>query len=863
MVRRLEALVLLSGFVLGCSPQGYTHLYATQDFAPSYTAADVAALNHLGATQVDQGVNFSVYSENATKLQLLLFDDPESQLPSRQFDLKPQGNVWNVFVSGVGLNQPYGYVAWGPNWPYDPSWQPGTIAGFQADVDSSGNRFDPNKLLLDPYARMMHRDFDWAEGSAASGPDRATSTFQAAGKALTIQSQYQWSDHESQWLVSRQDPNMAGHRWQDQIVYEVHPKGFTASPASGVLHPGTFRGVGENAGYLADLGITAVEFLPAMAKSTDGGYWGYDTIGFFFPELTYASVCDPQTGACQADHPAGAIDEFKWMVDQLHQYGIEVFLDVVYNHTGEGGLWRQEVQQDDVPPLPDGAPNLLYFDPKEVASILEFRGFDNAAYYALSPDNQTYWDNSGVGQDTRVNHTPITRLIVDSLHYWVTEMHVDGFRFDEGACLGEPDMNYNAWDPTHSVLQQIADDPLFHQQNIRIVAEPWSAGGPGDQQAHFPSSSTLPGYGWGEWNGSFRDWWRQFINEDGTSDASQSGTCPNVPLVCGNGGSCAQLDANDWACKWPYWSLGSTTWTTVTPQNGANAGFFLYGSQDFFQPNGRKPYHSYDFVTIHDGFTMYDLLSFDQQVNGCGPINPGCCQQPANTALCDHNSNDPWSDASNNSRNWGQANEDIKRELIRDLFVAMMISHGTPLLLGGDEWMRTQFGNNNAYSTLADNPYNWFDWGTWQAAPEKSRMHDFVRQLIALRKRLSYALAPPDYGAGAQISWEDSTAGQEPNWGSRHVAIHYPPSALGPELDILLNLEPSPTTFTLPASGSWVRLVDTQTTFDEPSYFQGSGLDPNQSENASVQSPVPVPGGSYTAQPRSIVILEGAPATAP
>ncbi|MHB1844058.1 MAG: alpha-amylase family glycosyl hydrolase [Deltaproteobacteria bacterium] len=826
MLRRLEALVLLTAFASGCAKQSYTHLYETQPIAPGFTASDVAALNHLGATLVDQGTNFSVYSEHATKVQLLLFDDPESPLPTQQFDLTPQGNVWNVFVSGVGLDQAYGYVAWGPNWPFDPTWQPGTIAGFQADVDSSGNRFDPNKLLLDPYARVIHRDFDWADGSAASGPDRTVSTFQAAGKAVTIQSQYPWSDHEAQWLLERQDPNMPGHRWQDQIVYEVHPKGLTASPASGVAHPGTFRGIGEDAAYLADLGVTAVELLPVMAKSTDGGYWGYDTIGFFFPELTYASVCNPTTGACQPDHPEGAIDEFKWMVDQLHQSGVEVYLDVVYNHTGEGGLWRQEIQQDDLPPLPDGAPQLLAFDPKEVASLLEFRGLDNQAYYGLAPDNQTYWDNSGVGQDTRANHTPFQRLILDSLHYWVSELHVDGFRFDEGAILGEPDQNYNAWDPTHSVLQQIADDPLLQKQNIRIVAEPWAAGGPGDRQGQFPASGTSPGYGWGEWNGSFRDWWRSFVNTDG-------------------------------------WTLGSTVWTASPVPSGASGGFFLYGSQDLFQPNGRLPYHSYDFVTIHDGFTMYDLFSYNQPQNSCGPLNPGCCSQPADPSFCDQNSNNPNSNSNNNSRDWGQSNEDVKRQLMRDLFVAMLVSHGTPLLLGGDEWMRTQFGNNNAYSSLADNAYNWFDWGTWQAAPERNRMHDFVRQLIALRKQFSYALAPAGWGTGAPVSWEDAVAGKPANWGSRHLAMHYPPSALGPELDILINLETTATTFTLPAAPSWVRLVDTQTTFDEDAYFQGSGLSPNGSQNASLGSPVPVPGGSYVVQPRSIAILQGAAATTP
>ncbi len=812
----------------GACPQGnYTHLYQTQPLAPGYSAADVAALDHLGAQVVGGGINFGVYSENATKVQVLLFDDPEAPLPSQQFDMVEQGDVWNVWVSGIGLNQAYGYVAWGPNWPYDPSWHPGTITGFQADVDSAGNRFDPNKLLLDPYAPMMTRDFDWTEGSAASGPDRTVLTYQAAGKAITAQSQYAWSANESQWLAARQDPNMPGHRPQDLIVYEVHPKGFTASPASGVAHPGTFRGVGEDADYLKDLGINAVEFLPVMAKSTDGGYWGYDTLAFFIPELTYVSLLDPK-------HPEAAIDEFKWMVDQLHQRGIEVFLDVVYNHTGEGGLWRQEIQFDDVPPLPNGAPQLTAFDPKEVASILSWRGLDNQAYYALDPTNQFYWDNTGVGQETRPNHLPMTRLILDSLHYWVSEMHVDGFRFDEAAILGETSpaegsCPEHCWaDPTKTVLQTIADDPLLQKDNIRIVAEPWS--GAGDWQTHFPSSTTLPGYGWGEWNGPFRDWWRSMANVAG-------------------------------------WTFNSTIWSPIGQENG---GFFLFGSHDFFAPNGREPYNSYNFVTIHDGFTMYDLFSYDQKVNGCGPLNPACCTEQLTTYCNQTDGVD-----NNISKNWGSGSEDVKRELMRDMFVAMIVSHGTPLLLGGDEWMRTQLGNNNAYSTLADSSYNWFDWGSWQADPHRLRMHDFVRQLLAFRKAYGYALAPSDWSSGVPVSWEDAAAGQPANWNSAHLAMHYPASAAGPEIDVLFNFETTMTDFTLPP-GSWTSLLDTQTYYDEDAYF-GAGAsgspDPKSSANIWVQSPIPLPPGPsafcpcaegatcYCAQPRSIVVVQGAAAT--
>ncbi len=812
---------LLLALVAACTAKPYTHLYQVQAMAPSYSVADLAALNHMGATVVDDGVNFTVYSERATKIQVLLFDDPvHQQLPTQQFDLQPVAPgspVWNVFVSGVGLHQAYGYVAWGPNWPYVSTWQPGAIDGFQADVDAQGNRFNPNKLLLDPWARMMTDNFEWSEASAASGPTRTQSTYEASGKSLTVQSQYQWSDAEAQWIQARQNPAMPGHRFQDLVVYEMHPKGFTADASSGVTHPGTFRGIGENAGYLKDLGITAVELLPSAAKSTDGGYWGYDTIGFFIPELTYTALLEPTSiPGSILQNPEAPIDEFKWMVDQLHQSGIEVFLDVVYNHTGEGGLWQDEIQQDDV--APNGQANLYNYDPKEVASILEFRGFDNQAWYALSTDFQTYWDNSGVGQDTRPNHAPMQRLILDSLHYWVSEMHVDGFRFDEGAILGETDLNYNVWDnPANTVLQTLADDPLFHQQNIRIVAEPWS--GAGDWNGSFPASTTLPGYGWGEWNGPFRDWWRSAMNLSG-------------------------------------WNVGSTIWSPITPQDGATAGFFLSGSPDFFQWNGRQPNAAYNFVTIHDGFTMYDLFSYDTKVNGCGPLNPACCTGALNY-YCSH----PDGVDNNISKNWGQANEDLKRQLMRDLFVALLVSHGTPLLLGGDEWMRTQLGNNNAYSTLADNYFNWFEWGTWEADPHRERMHDFVKELIALRKQYGYALAPGGWSSGVPISWEGTTAGQSPNWNGQQLAVHYPPNSQGPELDILINLSPTAADFTLP-QGSWVALLDTQDYYDEDSFFQqNESLNPNQSDNIWLSSPTAVPGGDYNVMPQSIVVLQGAAAT--
>ena len=796
------ALALAVG--LGCASDKDAHIYQSAATAPSYNQTDIANLAHLGAQIVDQGVSFNVYSEHATKLQVALFQNANDPQPVRQIDMTQFGNVWSVYVEGIGVGRIYGYIAWGPNWVYDPNWYPGSIAGFQADVDSQGNRYNPNKLLFDPYSLGFTDGANWALGSEASGPDRATSDYAGSMKSVVVQSTYTWSSNEDTWRQNRQSTNFPGHNWNEQIIYEVHPKGFTASPASGVAHPGTFRGVGEAAGYLSDLGISAVELMPSFQKDpSNGGYWGYATVGFFAPELSYSNNPIVNT----RDQP---VDEFKWMVDQLHQNGIEVFMDVVFNHTGEGGLWEELIQEDDTIPEPDIEDELQAYDPKEVATIYSFRGLDNQAYYSLSADNQTYWNNTGVGDETRCNHTPMQHLIVDSLEYWVGQMHVDGFRFDLGPVLGETDGNYNVQaNPANTVLQQIVDDPVLQKYNTRLVAEPWSLSA--YMIGQFPASSDKDGTAWGEWNGPFRDWWRSFMNID--------------------------------------------TWNLSDTQNNASGGFLIYGSQDWYAWNNRRPYNSVNFVTIHDGFTMYDLFSYDGKVNGCGPLNPLCCTDPT-SPFCSANSGT----TNNISRDWGSdpAGESMKRQLMRNLFVALLTSHGSPMLFGGDEWMRTQLGNNNAYSTLADNADNWFDWGTWEPS-------DFLQpdarlrppRMIAFRKTHEYALSPSDYSSGAPLYWEDENGNQPPNWNSRHLAVHYYDDSFGPQIDILINMETGgPVTFQLPQGVNWGRVVDTQSYFDQDSYLTSNGLDLEQLPQRHGRQLHAAPiTGNYAVQPRSIVIL--------
>ncbi len=809
-------LSLSVAIVAGCAAEDYTRLYETSAVAPGWTWDDIRTMDHMGPEIVDSGVNFVLYSERAERVELLLFDDPESELPTWQTTLTrdPEGGpLWSAYVEGVGLGQHYGYIAWGPNWTYDEAWVPGSTIGYRTDVDQFGNRFNPNKLLFDPWSKAIHRDHDWWSGSTASGPDRYQSTWKAASKSVVVEMDYAWSPEEDAWRAARMSGDHEGHGWTDLVFYEVHPKGFTQNPASGVEWPGTWRGVGEMAPYLADLGITAVELLPIHEKPLDGGYWGYNNLNFFAPEHKYAASYQA-TGRVDE-----VLDEFRWMVDQLHQNGIEVIVDVVYNHTGEGGLWRERLYFESWDQAYE-----VNFDPKEVAGLYSFRGLDNASWYALSPDGQTYWNNTGVGNQTRPNHTPMRRLILDSLHFMVEELHVDGFRFDLAGILGEQDLNYNEWvDPSTTVLQDIIDDPILQQHNVRIISEPWTAAGTGPGIGGFPNSSNLDGYGWAEWNAHFRDWWRSFVNNDA-------------------------------------FVLNST--------EGVDGGTVITGSEVMYGHNGRKPYHSINFITVHDGFTLYDLLSYDNKQNGCGLLNPVCCDDPY-SVWCDDSSGEE----NNRSRNWGD--EATKRQMMRNFFVAMFISKGSPMILGGDEWIRTQFGNNNAYSDGSDNEWNWFRWGEWQStyAWDRYRMHDFVRNLTRFRRERIYALNADEYGGGMPFAWKNAGNGnmEDGQWGSqRHVAMHYyrdgaPEWEDKPELLVLINMERSTVDFTLPEGRTWARLLDTQSWFDKPGnmgdaaegwFADNPSLDPYFSANISLDDPEIIEGSVYGVLGSTIVVLE-------
>jgi glycogen operon protein len=803
---RLASLLFLGIGLAVCKSDPTPHLYASEGHAPSLNKADIGNLEHLGATLIDQGANFGVYSERAERVELLLFDDPEDSLPVQRFKMTRFQDVWNVYVEGVGYGQHYGFVAWGPNWPYEADFTPGSLKGFVVDVDGEGNRFNPNKLLFDPYGKALHREHDWLRASLGTGESRRSeSTWGAATKSVISRTEHAWSQAEATWRAARKADTLEGHKAHELVLYEVHPKGFTMNGLQEVEHPGTFQGIAEMAPYLQDLGVTAVELLPVHEKPVDGGYWGYNNTSFFALELDYAAAWT------ERGRPDLVVDEFKAMVDILHQHGIEVFVDVVYNHTGEGGLWREKLFYNDYSPDAAATSQAVNLDSIEVVGLYSLRGLDNFAYYALNSDGLTYWNNTGVGNQTRPNHEPMSRLIMDSLHYMIEELHVDGFRFDLAGILGEEDLNYNNWygDPTESLLGTIADDALIQEHNVRIIAEPWTAGGNYNPVlGAYPSSTTLEGFGWSEWNGHFRDIVRAMINDGG-------------------------FRANAY-------------------EGAINFGSALTGSYEMYAWNGRKPLHSVNFVTSHDGFPLYDLFSFDSQQNGCGVLNPTCCDDPY-SQWCDRESGE----RHNRSKDWGASGEDHKRQLMRNAFAALFLSHGTPMLYGGDEWMRTQYGNNNAYSTTADNEFNWFRWGEWRAYDERHRMKDFVAEMAAFRREAAYAIAPAEWGAGMSMAWKNANNSDLTDWSTKHLMQHYyaDGGSENAELVVLWNFETTDVSFALPSNRDWRRVVDTQAYFDSDAYLEGAEEDALRKSANVDRFGEQLVGGEYTAKAQSVVVL--------
>ncbi len=601
-----------------------------------------------GASLTHRGVNFSVFSRNAASIILNLYSSPEDVTPCDQIVLDPEfnrtGDVWHIEVEGLTRGALYLFQVDGP---FDP------CRGF---------RFDKKQLLFDPYAKALTDSsvFNSLPANYKPPVDETDINHESINHEKNFPKCVVINDFEFDWEGDRP----LNRPLSESIIYETHLKGFTAGNNSGVLKPGTYAGFAEKIPYLKYLGITAVELLPVFEFDENENsncnprtgerlknYWGYSTINFFSPKASYAY--DRSPGACVA--------EFKNMVKLLHREGIEIILDVVFNHTAEGN---------------------------EHGVSLNFRGFENSVYYNLVPGHKEYYMNfSGCGNTFNCNQPVVREFILNCLRYWVLEYHIDGFRFDLASilCRGEDgSVLYNS-----SLPVAISEDPVL--RNTKIIAEPWDAGG-AYQLGSFPGSR------WAEWNGCFRDDIRRFWRGD---------------------------------------EFVSTAAATR-----------IAGSSDLFASQGKKPYHSINFVTCHDGFTLNDLVSYNGKHNEENGEN--------NRDGCD----------SNLSYNCGfegaTANPQIERmrnRQIRNFILTLLISQGTPMLLAGDEFRRGQQGNNNAY--CQDNSISWIDWNN---ADLNNQMLSFTKRAIEFRKAHPVFRREEFFdGSKNEIQWYESN-GTTPDW---------------------------------------------------------------------------------------------------
>ncbi len=559
-----------------------------------------------GATWDGQGVNFALFSEHAQAVELCLFDHRGRRELQRISLREKTDQVWHGYLPEARPGQLYGYRVYGPYRPQD------------------GHRFNSNKLLIDPYAKALVGPLAWSDAHFGYriGSPHGDLSFDRRNNALGVP-KCQVIDPAFSWGDDRHPRTP----WHDTIIYEMHVRGLTQ------LHPQIppqYRGkyaalaTAPVIDYLTRLGVTAVELMPVHFFINDRhlvekglrNYWGYNSIGYFAPHQDYAAMDQPER-------------EFKTMVKTLHSAGIEVILDVVYNHTAEGN----------------------HFGP-----TLSFRGIDNASYYRLMPDDPRYYmDYTGCGNTLNMLQPGVLQLIMDSLRYWIDEMHVDGFRFDLAAALAR---ELHEVDRLGAFFDIIHQDPLISQ--VKLIAEPWDLGDGGYQVGRFP-------VGWTEWNGKYRDAVREYWK--------------------GEGGKLGEL------------------------------AYRVSGSSDLYETSGRRPYASVNFVTAHDGFTLRDLVSYDQKHN---------------EANLDDNH-----DGENNNRSWncgveGPTDDPQVRTLrarqARNLLTTLFLSQGVPMLLAGDECGRTQLGNNNGY--CQDNELTWMD---WQLDKEDQELLVFTRSLIRLR----------------------------------------------------------------------------------------------------------------------------------
>ncbi len=631
----------------------------------------------LGTTKVGNQVNFALFSHSATQVKLLLFK-PNTIKPFKEFTLDPKcnktGSIWHVGIDDVQEGTEYAYKIDGPHIP------------------KKGLLFNKSALILDPYAKELNTSHIWESKRKTKGEHPLLGR-------ISTPDDFDWEGD--------QPPKIP---YEELVIYEMHVRAFTRDQSSQTASPGTFSAMIEKIPYLKELGINAVELMPVfefneceygkidpVTKQMLCNFWGYSTMNFFSLMHRYA-VCS---------EPSKAKNEFKTLIKALHQAGIEVILDVVYNHTAEGN---------------------------EKGPLISFRGIDNPSYYIL--DNEGHYQNySGCGNTLSCNHAPVTQMILDSLRYWVTEFHVDGFRFDLASAMNRGEDGSVLSDP--AVIHMISEDPLL--KNVKLIAEAWDAAG-------LYQVGSFPAHGrWLEWNGKYRDRVRAFIKgTDGmTGDFAQS----------------------------------------------------LCGSPDLYQ-HDRKPYHSINFITAHDGFTLRDLVSYKDKHNERNG---------------EHNGD---GDNNNQSWNYGVEGETSESEILtlrlrqmRNFHVAMLVSIGTPMLSMGDEYGHTRVGNNNTW--CQDNQLNWF---LWNHLNEEQEFNRFYRQMINFRKTHPI-LRRTEYIPGSQIIWH----GLEPmkaNWGNenRFLAYTLKDPKKQEHLYIAFNCHHFSVDLQLPTpprNKKWLRVVDT------------------------------------------------------
>ncbi|MDX8337440.1 MULTISPECIES: glycogen debranching protein GlgX [Cetobacterium] len=671
------------------------------------------------------GVNFGVFSRNATKVTLEIFENVEDTNPIFSYDLHPvknrTGDTWHVFVHGAEAGHYYG---WRMDGPYNPS---------------KGHRFDYNKLLLDPYAKCITPKYLSPEIERKSVIINPLNLMHLGGAEEDLKPK---------------------KPFKDTIIYEMHIKLFTMNENSGVKHRGKYSGLIEKLDHLKELGITAIELLPIFAFDADDvdgvdpytgksltNVWGYNPIGFFAPTSQYMTG-DRKVGAVLGEH----LFEFRELVSVIHKSGMEVILDVVYNHTGEGN---------------------------ENGPVVSLKGLDNSIYYVLSPENKRYYCNySGTGNTLNSAHAVVKELIIDSLRYWYGIMNVDGFRFDLAAILGR-DSN-GKWIGDLSLLKDIADDSVL--SGAKLIAEGWDAAG-GYFLGEFPC-------GWAEWNGKFRDTVRKFVKGDAgqIEDLSQC----------------------------------------------------IMGSPDIFKKEGRSPYVSINFITCHDGFTMWDLVSYNEKHN---------------FANGEENRD---GESHNNSWNCGIEGETDNQEIIslrkkqmKNFITILMISQGVPMILMGDEMAKTQNGNNNAY--CQDNETNWLD---WDRKEEFKDIFEFMKEMIAFRKKHNilkrtcfFSNKDFDGNGFTDISWHGVNL-NKPDWSlhSRSLAFMIDggdcecnqSKIKSNALYAALNAYQEDLVFELPyiPGKRWYRVVDTSDT-----------------SNSFLKEPLLIKENSYKVGARSCIVL--------